>query len=329
MCSSGRVPKSIPIHYLIYDNSYDKSRFVSAPPFERIFASDIAVSLGYDINFMGPYDWWCPPPYERDSIKQIRFTPPDIDIEALNYVSAGAMYFVRELLVGSSVEIFPEGASCYSNFRSLYRYPNCWVKQLRPRLARIKRRIRGDGFEIKKYWVLPDRFGKIRSAIADSYGADIFSERTLYDNYYQCALYFSQKYRALDFFNMQERIVFHPLLESVSESNYASWVAEQTYLDDRSIFFLKSKPRVCEARIPEIFKKHEFYTLPTDFHILPGELVIPQFKQLQYFGCYSSMILGIPPVDVNISFPPDDRIKELYERTYAGLSKVLFGRRNI
>ena len=141
MCASGQIDKSDTIHYLIYDNTYDRARFTSTDANESIIAMDIASSLGYEIQFHGPYLWYCPPIYERTEATKVSFTQPDITCGNLNQVSYNALFFLYDVLAGTEVEVYPEGASCFSAFRSLGTKLNPLVKQLRPRLSFIKRKL--------------------------------------------------------------------------------------------------------------------------------------------------------------------------------------------
>jgi hypothetical protein len=323
MCASGRIDKSNAIHYLIYDNTYDKSRYSSTPPRERDFATDIANSLGYDIRFHGPYSWWCPPPYERNASTKITFSDPDVKVDNLNHVSANALLFLKNVLAGTHVEIYPEGASCFSGYRSLGAMPNTWVKQFRPRIASVKRRLTTQTFVSKKNWLLPDRFGKVRSATRGTFGVDVFDESNLYDGYRKSALFFINKHEELDFSKYTNGIVFHPMLESLSEPNYESWFNGLAEKIGDSALFVKAKPRMREIRFPRAVKKYDFLSVPSDFNALPAELILEQFTNRKYFGYYSSILLGFDVNVMDLIPPPDPCLVSLYDETYAGLKAVL------
>lgn len=324
MCSSGEIDRSKEIHYLIYNNTYNNgSRLFSMPPNERLFATEIANSLGYNIQFHGPYDWWCPPALKRSSTTRIHFEEPDVKAEDLNHISSNALPFLGKVLLNTQVEIFPEGASCFAGFRSLGIMPNIWVKQIRPRMAAVKKKYTDLTFYIKKVWLLPDRFGKVRSVTNGSFGFDVFNEKNLYMGYKSSSNFFIDKYSELNFSKYKNDIIFHPMLETLDIPNYNIWLRGLRDIIGNSVIFVKAKPRVQKIQLPDVLREYDCLTLKHDFNILPAELILEQFQNCRYVGYFSSMLLGFHKDLLHIKPPPDLELKKLYDKTYAGLKNIL------
>jgi len=323
MCASGKVNRSQVINYLIYDNTYDRSRFTSTFPNEKLYATDIANSLGYDIRFHGPYLWYCPPIYERSATSPIRYTPPDIEVGRLNQVSNSALFFLGGVLAGTEVEVFPEGASCFSAFSSLGEKPNAWVKQIRPRLAAIKSKFTNRRYVITKSWLLTDRFGKVRTSIGNSFAVEAFDERYFYSSLKTTSLFFADKYKGLDFSHFTSKVLFHPLVESLSEANYELWFESMDEIIGDDILLVKAKPRMSEARIPNAVKRFRFVDVPNEYTKLPAELILEQLPNSRYFGYYSSIMLGFREELTSLFPPPDASLQKIFDDTYAGLKAVL------
>ena len=100
MCSSGIIPKTERIHYLVYQNTW-RADWV-APIDHRVadFARQIAESLGYEIVIHGPYKWHCSP-------DRIEYEEPKVSLENENIISDNALLFLKSQLRGKSIEIFP------------------------------------------------------------------------------------------------------------------------------------------------------------------------------------------------------------------------------
>ena len=323
MCASSRLSKSEVINYLIYDNSYDRSRYTSSFPNERSYATDIANSLGYDIVFHGPYSWWCPPIYERTATTKVTFTQPTIKAESLNHISFNALFFLDKVLTGTQVEIFPEGASCFSVFGSLDTRHNYWERHLRPRLASMKRYLSRRQYHVTKTWLLPDRLGKVRASTRGLFSTDVFDENCFYTSLQACSLFFATKYKGFDYSNFTSKICFHPLLESLSEPHYDSWLKELLFNTDDCLLLVKPKPRMAETRIPSAIKRLKHLTVPDKYLKLPGELILEQLQHTRYLGYLSSMLLGFHEDSMTLVPPPDLHLKRIYDESYAGLKAVL------
>ena len=62
------------------------------------------------------------------------------------------------------------------------------------------------------------------------------------------------KYNEINFSSYSKKIIFHPILESLSESNYEIWMNQLNPLTDDFALFAKSKPRMKEVHILKAIK---------------------------------------------------------------------------
>ena len=158
LCSSGIISKSQTIDYLVYDNSYDVDKYRGPDPQKINFALEIAESLGYSLRVHGPYEWHCPPTENQLKGEKIIFEKPvSISVDSSNLVSQNTLLFIKNLLKGTKVDIFPEGASCFHPFRPRGNgITSPYYSLIRPHISSLYRKYLSPSFKVNNIWLLPD-----------------------------------------------------------------------------------------------------------------------------------------------------------------------------
>ncbi|MBF9020220.1 hypothetical protein HKCCA1058_05855 [Rhodobacterales bacterium HKCCA1058] len=308
MCSSGIIPKTETIHYLEYQNTWSADWF--AGPDNRVaqFARQIAGALGYEIVILGPYKWYCSP-------DRIEYEEPDVRLGKENVISENALLFLKSQLRGKSIEIFPEGASCFSRVSRHGVFFRKWKSICYHHLAEIKNR-----YKVDKYWLLPDHDGNISKKIDYNNKFEVLSTSNLYKGYDLATNFFITRYPEIDF-SFHQNAFFHPIVEQIDPSDYILWLDALKEIIGESALILKYKPRSSHHLTRKIADKNIIF-VPDKFSILPGEVIIRQSK-MNYIGLLSSLVLAFPMDRVHLIPAPDENARVRNERSHSHLADIL------
>lgn len=309
ICSSGIIPKTEPIHYLVYHNTRRQSWH--APIDERVpyFARQIGESLGYEIIIHGPYKWYLSP-------ERVEYEEPKVSLaNENNIISHNALLFLKSQLRSISFEVFPEGASCFRNVVRHGQYFKKWKSRLYCCLARIKNQ-----YNVEKYWILPDHDGVIDAKINYNNRFQVLSSSKLYRGYDIVTDLFLKKYPEIDF-SKYRNAFFHPIIEQINPVDYMFWLDSQKEIIGDSILILKYKQRSARYLTNRIGDRKIMF-VPDKFSILPAEIIIRQSK-MNYLGLLSSTMLSFPMERVHLIPAPDEKTRLKNRSTHSHLAKVL------
>jgi hypothetical protein len=308
LCSSGIIPKTDKIHYLLYQNTWRADWVAPTDNRTAHFAREIGDSLGYDVVIHGPYKWHCSP-------DRIEYEEPRVSLESENVVSDNALLFLEGQLRGKSIESFPEGASCFRRVLGYASFLRKWRSRCNYHVSRIKK-----GYNVDRYWILPDYDGIINAKINFDDRFKVLPALDLYRGYDLATNFLIKKYPEIDFSNHQNAF-FHPIAEQICPDNYLLWLDAQKGLIGDSTLILKYKGRSARYLTNKIVDKNIIF-VPDEFSIIPGEIIIRQSK-MSYLGLLSSLLLAFPRERVHLIPAPDEKIRLKNQSTHSHLADIL------
>lgn len=312
LCASGIVPRSEVIHFLDYQNTWSNSWIKSVDPRREEFAKKIGEALGYEVHVHGPYKWHCSPDRVECEDPKISLDPNN------NIITANTTFFLKNHLGGKSVELFPEGASCFSPFRS---YESVFEKikhRVYPYLKKLKNA--GKNYRINKKWLLPDFDGIVESRVGLSDEFKMISSRNLYAGYDAATNFLVKKYPEIDFSNYV-RPFFHPIVEHLGGEQYSSWIEGYQDLIGDSTLIMKPKPRDATC-YEKIICGTNLVFVPREFGSLPAEIFIRQ-TDMSYLGQFSTLLLAFPRSRTHLIFAPNQELRLDNLRKYVGMRGIL------
>lgn len=320
LCCSGLVPESSTIQFLDYRNSHGDHSLLCT---NRIgFARDIADCFGYDLVVHGPFEWLTQPKYNVKKVSRIHFEKPHgIEVDSTNLVTENLSFCIDSIMGGSSVDFFPEGASCFQAFRA--------INQLRvfrkSGLIRAYTKHFLKSHKTKPYkrhltWILPDRDGYVEKFIGSTKGYRLLNASMLDSGYRRFQKYLLSKYSEI---NLPETnsFVFHPISPELSGGVYSEWIKTARLAQRFSGIFIKEAPRSIQSCFPAL-SGCQTYRLPEKFKILPSE-VFTIDSDMTYFGYFSTSLLSFKRESMLISPPNDRDYTRSKSRTFAGMSNIL------
>jgi len=318
LCASGLVPKNRPIHYLDYENTYDPSRFTSSIPHTSDFIVGLSQLFDIEIIHHGPLKWYCPPPAERTPVNCISWEEPPITLEPENTVSLNSTLFLSELLKGTSVDIFPEGSSCFGPFTRPTFTSEFFKLRIRSQFDRLLRRLLKKPYYLSNLWLLPDYDGIIENRFVTHSFYQVLSTHKFFSSLASAASFFASRYPSIDFRHISFP-VFHPVIENLSSPQYSIYLAHPL-IDSAQTVIVKNKPRDLISAIDSL--SSNIVSIPQSYRWLPAELITLQ-TPMHYFGSYSTVLLSFPRHRISICQPPDLLLSSQNRYYNSGLISLL------
>lgn len=316
LCASGVLPNHYGITFLQYRNVYDPSRFRSETGEIVNSAKEIASYFGYELNINGPYNRSFPPISERKKAK-ISADWPKIQISDGDIVTYNAIFFLKNVLNGQAISIFPEGASC---FTQLVPEEGWWRSHIRPFIGKFKRRLIGGSYKQIDSWLLPDKDGVVESLASSSQDHKALSYEILNKNRVKFGISLIDKI-SNDLPDFSHISYVHPVINELGLEKYDGWVKDISKIVGDSVVMLKKHPKDMRD-YGNIFNKLNHVWVPSDYSHLPAEIFVTA-ENIRYVGYYSTLLLRFSAADRVMVSPPDVSVSELYRQEYRGLRSVL------
>lgn len=321
LCASGILTKSTLIHYILFTNNYDPSKFWIDDSQVRVFAKDIVDSLGYSIIFHGPFGYSCPPTEKRLSGEKIFFEEPrGVPIDQYNIVTANIVGYFGSQFQNTYVDIFPEGASCFNELKS---NGNFWLRVGKKYKRKLKSYFFKSYMDTGRHLLLPDVSGRVKEFVSNLPNYHVLSDQFIFENYKKAAIYFYTKYPNFNFSALDAPFI-HPVMDELDEKSNLKWINSFVNMVGSDPLIIKKRPR--DPRnldfISKINGNLNIVRVPNQFSLLPGELIVFQ-TPMKYIGYYTTLLLSFNSSDVRLIQPPENALANRKAATFLGLSTVL------
>ncbi|WP_186541138.1 hypothetical protein [Synechococcus sp. M16.1] len=224
---------------------------------------------------------------------------------------------MKDKIKNSKLHIFPEGASCFSQFGtrlpwSLYRYG---IKPyLHMHAINIMKKL-----NISRRYLLGSQSVNLKEYIGNSKYFCVLDQQMLQQGYKKCAKYITEIYDDLNYKDF-DNCYFHPCLSELNTTAYGRWFEQFLPIIESSFVVAKLAPKD-RINHPLQFKERVKFIDPK-YSLLPGELITIQ-ANMSYIGYYSSMILSFRKNKIHLIAPPDDKIKKSKDKVFKGLKTIL------
>ena len=170
-------------------------------------------------------------------------------------------------------------------------------------------------------WILPDRDGVVNSFFEKDERFKVLSYKKLRINQKRYFQFLISKFPEIKSLYVKKIDFFHPVETILSNDNYSK-CAESISKEIRDAVILLKKHPSDQRNYERVFNKLNVIWIPDFFSKIPAEIFLDP-ESMKYLGYYSTSILLFSALDVKLIPPPDIIVREIIQKEYVGMIKIL------